>query len=165
MKKKRRKKANNEWAEFQSQHELSDEVIQLARQTGYPLKRFQGLLVSDGPDHAATKSQRIRTLHQQWTEKLAKRKADIDAGLVEPRQKAKKTKYDPQWAKAKQVCRLNMDDIRKAKELGLGPQALIRNVPSPSQQWKAPSKSGFSKCTRNAFWHATSRKREPTRTE
>jgi Fe-S-cluster containining protein len=33
-----------------------------------------------------------------------------------------------------------MDDIRKAKELGLSPQALIKNVPGPSQKWKASIK-------------------------
>ena len=49
-------------------------------------------------------------------------------------------KHDPQWAEAKQVCRLNMEDIRKAKELGLRPKALMKNVPSPSQKWKLPVK-------------------------
>jgi len=43
-----------------------------------------------------------------------------------------------QWAEAKRRCRLSDDDIRKAKELGIGPRSLIKNIPSPSQQWKAP---------------------------
>ena len=47
-------------------------------------------------------------------------------------------KFDPNWAKAKQVCRLNMEDIRMAKQLGMSPRTLMKNNPSPSQQWKAP---------------------------
>jgi hypothetical protein len=53
---------------------------------------------------------------------------------------AKKFKHDPQWAKAKTLCRLNVDDVRKAKELGLKPKTLMKNIPSPSQKWKLPVK-------------------------
>jgi len=53
---------------------------------------------------------------------------------------SKPFKHDPQWAKAKKVCRLNMEDIRKAKELGLSPKVLMKNIPSPSQKWKLPVK-------------------------
>lgn len=35
---------------------------------------------------------------------------------------------------------LNQDDIRMAKELGMNPRSLIKNIPSTSQQWKAPVK-------------------------
>jgi DNA-binding transcriptional MerR regulator len=142
MKKKRQKKARNEWAALQAQHGLSDEDIQLARQTGFPLKRFQELLGSDRSDSEASPAERIRDIFHQWQEKVAKRRADIEAGLIEPKKKkpAKDLQPDLKWAEAKQVCRLNMDDIRKAKELGLTPQTLIRNVPSPSQKWKAPVK-------------------------
>ena len=51
-----------------------------------------------------------------------------------------KCKHDPKWAMAKKRCRLNMDDIRMAKELGLGPKSLMKNIPSPSQQGKLPVK-------------------------
>ena len=54
--------------------------------------------------------------------------------------KTKKPKYDPQWAKSKNVCRLNMEDIRLAKELGISPGSLMKNKPSPSQSWKQPVK-------------------------
>jgi hypothetical protein len=47
-------------------------------------------------------------------------------------------KFDSQWAKAKELCRLNMEDIRMAKELGMSPKSLMKNIPSPSQRWKAP---------------------------
>ena len=48
-------------------------------------------------------------------------------------------KPDPQWAKAKQVCRLNLEDIQMAKELGLSPKTLMKNQPSPSERWKLPA--------------------------
>ena len=42
------------------------------------------------------------------------------------------------WAEAKNKCRLNMAEIELAKRLGLNPRSLIKNIPSKSQQWKAP---------------------------
>ena len=57
----------------------------------------------------------------------------------QPKKKAKKRPgYDPQWAEAKKRCRLNLEDIRMAKELGLNPRKLMRNNPSPQEPWKAP---------------------------
>ena len=53
---------------------------------------------------------------------------------------ANKQKRDQDWIEAKRRCQLNQDDIRKAKELGLNPRKLIKNIPSKSQQWKAPVK-------------------------
>src|SRR5947209_3151534 len=45
---------------------------------------------------------------------------------------------DDAWAEAKRLCRLSADDIAKAKALGMSPKSLIKNIPSKSQQWKAP---------------------------
>jgi len=45
---------------------------------------------------------------------------------------------DAMWADAKKKCRLNMEEIELAKKLGLNPRSLIKNIPSKSQQWKAP---------------------------
>ena len=142
MKQKRRKKALKEWTAFQSEHELSDDDVKLARQTGFTLERLRQMLLTCGLDEARSVPDRIREIHRVKQENIVARKAAIDAGLIEPQKKSpkKEPKHDPQWAKAKQVCRLNMDDIRKAKELGLSPRALIKNVPGPSQQWKAPVK-------------------------
>lgn len=50
----------------------------------------------------------------------------------------KKTNRDVQWAEAKRKCRLNTETIRMAKELGLNPRSLTKNIPSKDQQWKAP---------------------------
>ena len=52
----------------------------------------------------------------------------------------KPPKHDPQWANAKKVCRLNMEDIRMAKALGMSPRSLMKNHPSPTQRWKLPVK-------------------------
>lgn len=44
------------------------------------------------------------------------------------------------WAEAKKRCRLNQADIQMAKELGMTPKSLIKNIPAKNQQWKAPVK-------------------------
>jgi len=54
--------------------------------------------------------------------------------------KQPKTKKDRLWIEAKSKCRLNSEDIRIAKEMGLNPLSLIKNIPSKSQQWKSPVK-------------------------
>ena len=51
-----------------------------------------------------------------------------------------KKNRNPDWADAKARCGLTDDDIRMAKELGMSPYSLIKNIPSRSQQWKAPVK-------------------------
>ncbi|MCU6709100.1 hypothetical protein M6D81_10285 [Paenibacillus sp. J5C_2022] len=43
-----------------------------------------------------------------------------------------------EWKKAKKLCRLNEETVRMAKEMGLNPRSLIKNIPAPNQQWKAP---------------------------
>ena len=50
--------------------------------------------------------------------------------------KRKKTLDD--WAEAKRRCRLNEETVRMAKELGMSPRSLIKNIPPHDQQWKAP---------------------------
>lgn len=47
---------------------------------------------------------------------------------------------DKLWIEAKKKCRLNEQDIKMAKELGLNPKSLIKNIPSKSEKWKAPVK-------------------------
>jgi hypothetical protein len=44
------------------------------------------------------------------------------------------------WKKAKKLCRLNEEDIRIAKQMGLNPKSLIKNIPSKDQLWKEPVK-------------------------
>ena len=50
----------------------------------------------------------------------------------------KKKNTDAAWAEAKKRCRLNQADIQMAKELGMTPKGLLKNIPAPNQQWKAP---------------------------
>ena len=42
------------------------------------------------------------------------------------------------WADAARRYRLSADEVRMAKELGIGPGSLIKNIPSRSQRWKQP---------------------------
>jgi hypothetical protein len=55
-------------------------------------------------------------------------------------QMANKEKKAEQWKEAKLLCRLNDEDIRIAKEMGLNPLSLIKNIPAKGQLWKAPVK-------------------------
>ena len=45
---------------------------------------------------------------------------------------------DIEWAEAKKKCRLNEETVKMAKEMGLNPRSLIKNIPNKSEQWKAP---------------------------
>ncbi len=45
---------------------------------------------------------------------------------------------EQQWLEAKKRCKLNAEDIRIAKEMGLNPKSLIKNIPTKQQQWKTP---------------------------
>lgn len=44
------------------------------------------------------------------------------------------------WKEAKKRCRLNNMDVRMAKELGMTPKSLIKNIPAPNQHWKVSVK-------------------------
>lgn len=44
------------------------------------------------------------------------------------------------WDEAKRKCRLGEEEIRMAKEMGLNPKSLIRNIPNKKEMWKAPVK-------------------------
>lgn len=56
---------------------------------------------------------------------------------------AKKTNGDKQDARrveAERRCRLNQEEIRMAKEMGLNPRSLIKSIPSKTEPWKEPVK-------------------------
>ncbi len=42
------------------------------------------------------------------------------------------------WEEAQRRCKLSDAEVRMAKELGFQPKSLIKNIPAPSQKWKAP---------------------------
>ena len=52
--------------------------------------------------------------------------------------KLKQSDQQQLWAEAQRRCRLSDEAVRMAKELGLSPRSLIRNIPAPTQQWQAP---------------------------
>lgn len=45
---------------------------------------------------------------------------------------------DFQWHEAQRRCRLSDEALAMARELGLSPRDLIKNIPAKSQPWKAP---------------------------
>jgi hypothetical protein len=50
----------------------------------------------------------------------------------------KNKKKDKLWKEAYRKCRLSVRHIQMAKELGLNPKSLIKNIPNPHERWKAP---------------------------
>ena len=50
----------------------------------------------------------------------------------------RQTTRDAQWREAKKRCRLSGEALAMAKEMGLNPRSLIKNIPSPRQPWKQP---------------------------
>lgn len=142
MKQKRRKKLKKAWSEFQILHGLSDDDARQARQTGYTIKQLQYVLDAETIESGISTAERIQQLRREQLQKATDRQAEIEAELME----SEKTEPRPRkplnskWEKAKAACRLNLEDIGKAKELGISPMSLIKNIPGPGQQWKAPVK-------------------------
>jgi hypothetical protein len=52
--------------------------------------------------------------------------------------KLQKSDQQQLWAEAQRRCRLSDEAVRRARELGIGPRSLIKNIPAPTQPWKAP---------------------------
>ncbi len=50
--------------------------------------------------------------------------------------KTNKPGQQQRWAEAQRRCRLSDEAVRMAKELGLNPRSLIKDIPSPKQQWE-----------------------------
>nr|WP_289692147.1 hypothetical protein [Enterocloster clostridioformis] len=40
------------------------------------------------------------------------------------------------WIEAKKKCRLNAEEIQMAKEIGINPKSLIKNILNKNEQWK-----------------------------
>lgn len=52
--------------------------------------------------------------------------------------KLKKSDQQMLWVEAQRQCRMSDEAVGMAKEMGLSPRSLIKNIPAPTQQWKAP---------------------------
>lgn len=44
------------------------------------------------------------------------------------------------WKEVKIKCLLNDDEIKLAKQLGMSPKSLLKNIPGPRERWKLPVK-------------------------
>lgn len=49
-----------------------------------------------------------------------------------------KDRSKDEWEKAQKLCRLSGEEVRMARELGISARSLIKNIPCPTQRWKAP---------------------------
>jgi len=139
-KRKRRDKKHREWLAFQSEQGLSDEVLALARAPGYPLKLLVQKLAA--PELAEFEIEdAIKKTHEDWRSRLNQRRPESELNpKPKKKHKPKAAPHDPNWAKAKKLCQLNAEDVRKAKQLGFKPKSLMKNIPSPKQSWKQPVK-------------------------
>ena len=73
---------------------------------------------------------------------------------------AKKSgKQADDWSEAKRRCRISDEEVRMAKELGISPRSLIKNIPAKSQPWKAPVREWIRELHTKRF--GESRKRNP----
>ena len=47
-------------------------------------------------------------------------------------------KREDEWKEVKKRCKVGDETIRMAKELGINPRTMIKNIPSKAEKWKAP---------------------------
>lgn len=65
----------------------------------------------------------------------------------------KSGKPSNEWLEAKRRCGLSDEDVQMAKELGMKPRSLIKNIPSRSQRWKAPVREWIRELYAKRFGH------------
>ena len=73
--------------------------------------------------------------------------------------KLKKSDQQQLWAEAQRRCRLSDEAVRMAKELGIGPRSLIKNIPAPTQPWKAPVAEWVRDLYEKRQWKAARREK------
>ena len=56
-----------------------------------------------------------------------------------------------EWAEAKRRCRLTSEALQMAKELGMSPRGLLKNVPAKREQWKLPVEAWVRDLYRKRF--------------
>lgn len=72
----------------------------------------------------------------------------------------KNKKKDELWKEAYKKCRLSTKHIQMAKELGLNPRSLIKNIPNPKQKWKIPVREWIEQMYAKRFNLTSPRKRK-----
>lgn len=147
MSAKKRKKHDKEWQAFQELHRINDEATALIRRVHGRVSALLQRFPEPAPEDVDAW---VRERHREWILKWESAKTATDSGSTptsettpkkpKSQSKVKKPAHDPLWVKAKEVCRLNMQDIEMAKKLGMIPKTLMKNVPASSQRWKAPVK-------------------------
>jgi len=63
----------------------------------------------------------------------------------------KNNKKDELWKEAYKKCRLSTRHIQMAKDLGLHPRSLIKNIPNPKQKRKLPVRDWIKEMYRKRF--------------
>jgi hypothetical protein len=140
MRQKRRRKLARAWAEFQSRHAVSDDVMRTVRMMGFPPGRLEELMAEIPQPPSAAANDRLRALHRQWQERARSKPSRTRGDAADRQVVATGRQGDLEWARAKRLCRLNRADVAMARALGLNPRKLIKNIPSPTQPWKSPVK-------------------------
>ena len=51
---------------------------------------------------------------------------------------ANQDKKAERWNEAQIRCRLSDEAVKMAKQMGLNPLSLMKNIPNKNQRWKAP---------------------------
>ena len=46
-------------------------------------------------------------------------------------------KREEEWKEVKKRCKVGDETVRMAKELGINPRTMIKNIPSKAEKWKA----------------------------
>lgn len=162
MSAKNRKKHDKEWQAFQELHRISDEAAALIRRVHGRVSELLQCFPEPAPEDVDAW---VRERHREWILKWESAKTATDSGPTptaeatpkkpKSKAKAKKPAHDPLWVKAKEVCRLNMQDIEMAKQLGMSPKALMKNVPASTQLWKAPVKEWIRDLFEKRFGRAS----------
>ncbi|MGD7045820.1 hypothetical protein [Jeotgalibacillus proteolyticus] len=73
-------------------------------------------------------------------------------------------KKSQEWTEAKKRCRLNENELKMAKELGMTPKSLIKNIPAPNQKWKAPVNVWIRELYENQFGEVLLQDKEQRKT-
>lgn len=62
-----------------------------------------------------------------------------------------KAQHAAEWAEARKRCRLSDEAVQMARELGMSPRGLIKNIPEQSEPWKAPVENWVRELYRKRF--------------
>lgn len=156
MRRKNATRRLRKWQEFQEQHNVSEGTVQSVRVIHSRVSELKSNL---------PESMREGQGMEDWLKQYVQSRRDgtytkKESPQNSSRQKKKKAQgcnsgkrsdYDPLWARAKTLCRLNAEDVSKAKKLGLKPKTLIKNIPNPQQRWKQPVKYWIHDLYRKQF--------------